>query len=473
MIVLPPRFMEQMSRQLGAEAEAFFRSYEAPRKSGLRLNRLKIPQGHPIEETLIARFGLTAVPWCEDGYFFEDTVRPGKHPFHAAGLYYIQEPSAMIAVELLDPQPGELVLDLAAAPGGKTTQIASRMSGRGLLVANEIHPARAKILSENVERLGIANALVLQASPDQLSPVFAGMFDRVLLDAPCSGEGMFRKDPEAIAEWSPEAVRACAIRQRDILPHAAAMLKPGGKMVYSTCTFNTLENEETVRWFLAAHPEFELLKEERIWPHRDEGEGHYAALLRKKEGAGAGTSETAICSPVQAGTGRPRRRDQTRPAAKSRGQSPLRLEAAAMQAFEAFAAQDLPGLRLAEGGQPLLFGESLFWLPPDIERLGGAERLRGLKVLRPGHHLGDLRARGRFEPNHALAMAVSADAARLVLALDPDSPEVAAYLRGETLPAPAGAQGWGVAAVEGFPLGWIKASAGQYKNHRPKGLRLI
>jgi NOL1/NOP2/sun family putative RNA methylase len=459
MIALPPMFMEQMAGQLGAEAEAFFRSYDAPRKSGLRLNRLKIPEGHPMQEALIARFGLSPVPWCQDGYYYAETVRPGKHPFHAAGLYYIQEPSAMIAAELLDPQPGELVLDLAAAPGGKTTQLASKMAGKGLLVANEIHPARAKILSENVERLGIANALVVQASPDQLSPVFAETFDRVLLDAPCSGEGMFRKDPEAIAEWSPEAVKACAARQRDILPHAAAMLKPGGTMVYSTCTFNTLENEETVRWFLDAHPEFELLREERLWPHQDESEGHYAALLRKKTGA-ASVSASACAT-------------ESRPPAKSRNRHLPRQETSALDAYETFAAQDLPGFRLPEGGQPLLFGESLFWLPAEIELLGGAGKLRGLKVLRPGLHLGDMRARGRFEPNHALAMTVTANAARLVMELDPDGPETAAYLRGETLPAPADAKGWGIAAAGGFPLGWVKASGGQYKNHRPKGLRIM
>jgi len=449
MYALPPLFVEQMKEQLGAEAEAFFRSYEEPRQSALRLNRLKLPEGHPMRKTLAALFGLRPVPWCEDGYFYADSVRPGKHPFHYAGLYYIQEPSAMRAAEVLDPQPGEVVLDLAAAPGGKTTQIAAKMRGQGLLVANEILPDRAKVLSENVERLGIANALVLQASPAQLSAAFAGKFDRVLLDAPCSGEGMFRKDPDIIPQWTPRAVRFCAARQRDILPHAAALLKPGGKLVYSTCTFNTLENEENIRWFLEAHPDFELLKEERLWPHRGEGEGHYIALLAKKASAGE-TAYTAF-----------RSKPLSRP------------EAGAMQAFEAFAAQDLPGFRLPEGGQPLLFGESLFWLPREIERLGGAKSLRGLRVLRPGLQLGDVRARGRFEPHHALAMAASADDARLVVPLSPEGPEVAAYLRGETLPPPADARGWGIAAVAGFPLGWVKASGGLYKNHRPKGLRVL
>ncbi|WP_276352693.1 RsmB/NOP family class I SAM-dependent RNA methyltransferase [Cohnella caldifontis] len=458
---LPPSFVERISIQLGEEADAFFRSYEAPRSYGLRLNRLKLPPGHPSIRSLEERFGLTPVPWCGDGYFYEESQRPGRHVYHTAGLYYIQEPSAMIAAELLDPQPGDAVLDLAAAPGGKTTQIAAKLGGEGLLVANEIHPGRAKILAENVERLGIPNAVVTQSTPQELSKRFPETFDRVLLDAPCSGEGMFRKDPEAVREWSPEAVEACALRQREILPHAAAMLREGGTLVYSTCTFNTRENEETVACFLDRCPEFRLLREERMWPQLGQGEGHYAALLRKEGGPSAveRSGRHASIGP-----------DRTASSRKDRTKSP---EIAALQAYETFAEEWLPGFQLPVLGRPLLFGDALYWLPVMPGRFEGPETLRGLKVPRPGLHLGDLRAGGRFEPDHALAMAVPASAARNVADCAADSPEAAAYLRGETLPAPIGVKGWGIAAVDGFPLGWVKASDGQYKNRRPKGLRLV
>lgn len=453
---LPPAFAKRMSEQLGPEADAFFRCYEADRSFGLRINRLKLPKDHPLNDTLRVRFGLKPVPWCEAGYFYEESVRPGRHVYHAAGLYYIQEPSAMIAAELLNPLPGETVLDLAAAPGGKTSQIAAKLGGKGLLVANEIHPARARILAENVERLGIPNAVVLQAAPQELSPRFPETFDRVMLDAPCSGEGMFRKDPEAVREWSPDAVETCAARQRDILPHAAAMLKAGGTLVYSTCTFNTLENEDTIAWFLSRHPEFRLVREERLWPQLGQGEGHYAALLRKEESVRSGGVRTAA-SPGGGG------------ARRAKGKAP---ETAALQAYESFAEAWLPGFRLPERGSPLLFGEALYWLPASPGRFEGAEALRGLKSPRPGLRLGDFRRGGRFEPDHALAMAAAASDARFTADCGADSPEAAAYLRGETLPAASGVKGWGLAAVDGFPLGWVKASEGQYKNRRPKGLRI-
>ncbi|MBW5445116.1 RNA methyltransferase [Cohnella sp. CFH 77786] len=459
MPVLPPDFVRNMTRLLGGETDRFLRSYDEPRSYGLRLNRLKLDERHSLIPALTGLFGLRPVPWCPDGYFYEASARPGRHIYHAAGLYYIQEPSAMIAAELLDPVPGETVLDLAAAPGGKTTQLAAKLRGEGLLVANEIHPARAKILSENVERLGIPNAIVTQAAPQELSARYPETFDRVLLDAPCSGEGMFRKDPEAIAEWSEEAVETCAQRQRDILPHAAAMLKPGGTLVYSTCTFNTLENEETVADFLQRFPEFRLLREERMWPHLGQGEGHYAALLRKDD-----VSQEQGRRPA----GMPARREGGKPR-KGKGAEPP--EASALSSYVAFAQESLPGFRLPPHGQPLVFGDALFWLPVPPGSAVTPASLRGLKVPRPGLHLGDIRSGGRFEPNHSLAMAIPAEAARFAADFPAGSAEAAAYWHGESLPAPPGAKGWGLAAVDGFPLGWVKASDGQCKNRLPKGLR--
>ncbi len=466
MTALPRAFIERMCNMLGDEAESFFRSYEEPRTYGLRLNRLKLDAQPTVRERLVSTFGLQPLPWCKDGYRYRESERPGRHLYHAAGLYYIQEPSAMIAAELLDARPGETVLDLAAAPGGKTTQLAASMQGQGLLVANEIHPGRAKILSENIERLGIVNALVTQATPQALSARFPERFDRVLLDAPCSGEGMFRKDPAAIAEWSSEAVEACAARQRDILPHAAAMLKPGGVLVYSTCTFNTTENEDTISDFLTRYPSFRLVKEERMWPHLGQGEGHYAALLRKEGDAPlpAAASESDRRA-SRASFKRSRSKDGTGSMSGSSAES-------LMKWYEAFACLDLPAFRLPEQGHALSFGDALYWMPATSEMPIALEELRGLRVLRLGLRLGELRGGSRFEPDHALAMAAASTDARLAASWSAESAEAAAYCRGEALPAPAGAKGWGIAAVDGFSLGWFKASNGQYKNHRPKGLRL-
>jgi len=451
---LPDAFVALMREQLGAAADAFFASYGRPRHYGLRLNSLKLAADHPLRQELVRLFDLRPVPWCPDGYYCAEDARPGKHPFHAAGLYYIQEPSAMLPAELLGVQPGDLVLDLAAAPGGKTAQIAARLDGQGVLVANDPHPARVKVLAENVERLGIGNAIITNASPETLRSRFPETFDRILVDAPCTGEGMFRKEPETVLEWSPERVRATAALQRRILRDAAAMLKPGGRLVYSTCTFNREENEETIAAFLAEHPEFRLLKEERLWPHLHQGEGHYAALLGKGEEAAA----------------------EHRPArSRGRGRSgkrggPDRSAADALDGFLRFAAEALPGYRLPESGTPVLFGESLYWMPQsETDGLDAAD-LPGLRVLRPGLHLGQWR-KGRFEPAHALALACRGEMAAWTLDLPSDDPAIARYFRGESLPAPDGRKGWGLLTVGGWPLGWLKAADGQLKNRLPKGLR--
>lgn len=453
MPTLPQPYIEQISAQLGDETEAFIRSMTAPRAYGLRINPLKLAEDD--SRRLIDVFGLQPVPWCGSGYTYDAARRPGRHPYHQAGLYYIQEPSAMIAAELLDPRPGEVVLDLAAAPGGKTTQIAAKLGGRGLLVANEIHPGRARILAENVERLGIANAVVVQATPDQLASRLPHAFDRIMLDAPCSGEGMFRKEPEAIGEWSPAAVAMCAARQRDILPAAAAMLKPGGRLVYSTCTFNRTENEETVQWFLERRPEFSLLGITRLWPQRGEGEGHFAAVLQKAGGAAAETERV---------------RPAKRKGAPAHGGGEGSAKAALKQYLD-FAERALPGFALPADGVPLLFGDALHWYPQPPGSPLPAASLDGLRTLRPGLHLGDCR-KGRFEPAHALALAARAAQAALIADYDADDAAVTAYLRGEALPGPADAKGWGLLCADGHPLGWFKASAGQLKNHYPKGLRL-
>jgi len=459
---LPSTYIDRIAALLGEEASDFLRSMDAPRAFGLRINTLKLDPSAdgPAMRELNRAFKLKPVPWCAIGFAYDGETRPGKHPYHHAGLYYIQEPSAMVAAELLDPQPGDIVLDLAAAPGGKTTQIAAKLGGRGLLVANEIHPARARILSENVERLGIPNAVVVQSAPGELARRLPGAFDKIMLDAPCSGEGMFRKDPAARAEWSPEAVAMCAARQRDILPDAAAMLRPGGRLVYSTCTFNREENEETIDWFLNAYPAFRLVAMRRMWPHRGEGEGHFAAVLEKKS-----EPSPALANPS----------DRNSPKRPAKSGKPSRSDAAgpiaALKLYESFAAQALPGFRLPADGVPLLFGESLYWYPQPAGSPLPSDALGGLRTLRPGLHLGDIR-KGRFEPSHALALAARADQAALTRNYAANDAAVTAYLRGEALAdEDADAKGWGLLCADGYPLGWFKASGGQLKNHYPKGLR--
>ncbi|MCI8599907.1 MAG: RsmB/NOP family class I SAM-dependent RNA methyltransferase, partial [Lachnospiraceae bacterium] len=254
-MTLPQEFQKKMQKLLGEEYGQFLESYQREPLQALRVNTLKMP----VEEfQSISPFSLRPVPWASEGFYYEKVDRPGKHPYHEAGLYYIQEPSAMAVGALALPKPGERVLDLCAAPGGKTTHLASAMKGQGLLISNEIHSARAKILSTNVERMGIPNAIVTNETPESLAGRFPGFFDRIVVDAPCSGEGMFQKEEQAILQWSPENVSMCAGRQQAILEEAAKMLRPGGSLVYSTCTFAPEENEGTVSTFLKKHSEFSI-----------------------------------------------------------------------------------------------------------------------------------------------------------------------------------------------------------------------
>ncbi len=437
-----------------SESADFFLSYRQQRAFGLRVNSLKI-----TPETLAKQSGfhLKSIPFCPSGFYYEETDKPGKHPYHQAGLYYIQEPSAMFVAEQIGARPGEKVLDLCAAPGGKSAQIAAAMNNEGLLVANEVYPKRARALSENIERMGITNTLVTNETPERLADYFPGYFNRILVDAPCSGEGMFRKDPQAVHYWSTAHVRKCAALQSKILDYAYRMLAAGGILVYSTCTFSPEENEQMIDGLLAKYPDLELLPVEkkngiengrpewtesqnsligrtaRLWPHRLAGEGHFAAKLQKYE-----TVQT-----VQKG--------RTAKSAKETLLKDYRL-------FESEA--------LAEKLNGIFFfaGKQLFLLP------GGCPDLDGLNVIRAGLHLGEQKKK-RFEPNHALALALPAQAFRSTIAMTSKNGDWEAYLRGETLPAPAGFKGWAAVLIDGFPLGWVKAAGGLLKNYYPKGLR--
>ena len=274
--MLPSKFTNRMKFMLGQECDAFLVSFECVRSKALRINPCKLQGGREDAYSKLP-FETKKILWEENGFVYKDEDEPGKHPLHMAGLYYIQEPSAMSPAAYLDPKPGQRVLDLCAAPGGKSTQIAGRMQGRGILVSNEINAGRAKILSENIERMGIGNAMVLNETPQNLSARFEGWFDRILIDAPCSGEGMFRKNEDAVTNWSPENVRLCADRQDEILDNAASMLAPSGRLVYSTCTFAPDEDEGTIYRFLLRHPEFRVV-EVPLYEGMDHGNPSWALI---------------------------------------------------------------------------------------------------------------------------------------------------------------------------------------------------
>ncbi len=472
---LPAEFEERMKGLLGEEYPAFRESYEKGPYQALRVNSCRID---PEKFVRLSPFALRPVPWAKDGFYYGSSDRPGKHPWHEAGLYYIQEPSAMAVAALACAKPGERVLDLCAAPGGKTTQLAASMKGEGLLVSNEIHPGRAKILSSNVERMGIPGAVVTNETPKRLAERFPAFFDRIVVDAPCSGEGMFRKEEQALLQWSSGNVAMCAARQQEILEEAARMLCPGGILVYSTCTFAPEEDEGSVASFLDRHPDFAIEKVKgyegfapgrpewaasgsetgraelsdtfRLWPHRLKGEGHYAAVLRK-EGRREGHSESARRGSAHSAQG------------KGKG----RLASAETEAFRLYQEFARESLKKTPEGIPVLFGEQLYLLPCALD-------LRGLKVLRAGLQLGTVR-KGRFEPAHALSHALRAEDARQSVNLAEDSQEVWAYLRGESLELQEGGQdkkGWALVLAGGFPLGWGKFAGGMLKNHYPKGLRV-
>ena len=559
--MLPEQFTNRMKELLKEEYEDFAACYGNDHAHSLRINPLKgtkeqydqtsvFNQREPLKEQ---------VAWEENGFYYEDSLQPGKHPFHEAGVYYIQEASAMAPAAICkrtDPDFvnfedaektgtendtegqrekknsddfrffGERILDLCAAPGGKSTQMAAAMAGRGILFSNEIHPARARILSENIERMGIVNDIVLNHDPKVLAERFPSYFHRILVDAPCSGEGMFRKNEEAVEQWSLENVKLCAGRQEEILECAYTMLMRGGILVYSTCTFAPEEDEEMMAHFLAKHPDMKLLpvplaggmepglvrqealmkllqnqgqskkettydmeerfrkefqKTVRLWPHKVNGEGHFAALLQKE-----GTS----CPEVNG-------REMNRDLISNMGEAPFVMRSAshsrdydrkkmkkgssfqkgkdkksqsvsnqmteAIAAFEQFEAQTLKSSwrEGKERASYLTFGDQLYLVPE------GTPDLHGLKVLRPGLHLGTFK-KDRFEPSHALALSLKSKDVKDTIDLSVE--DAIKYIEGYTFSA-ENRKGWCLVTVEGYSLGFGKAAGGSLKNHYPKGLR--
>lgn len=457
---LPEKFTEKMRGLLQEEYEAFLESYEQGRNFGLRVNTAKIS----VEEfQKIAPFHLRPIPWVKNGFYYEEQDRPARHPFYYAGLYYLQEPSAMTPASRLEVKHGDKVLDLCAAPGGKATELGAKLEGDGLLVANDISASRARALLKNIEVFGIDNVFLINEVPSKISEQFEEFFDKILVDAPCSGEGMFRKDPDVAKVWSEEKPLECARQQKEIIMQAAKMLAPGGKLLYSTCTFSPEENEGVIQYLLDQREDFSLEEIEgyegfscgrpdwisggceqlkkcvRIWPHKMAGEGHFMALLKK-----AGTPG-----------------EQSTPKRKK-----MLLAKEEKKVLEEF---------FRDVSKPFDFDqieirkEQVY----QVTKLLGERR--GIPFLRNGLYLGEMK-KGRFEPSQSLAMALKKEEYDSVLDFHFDDARVEKYLRGETIETEdvesKRKKGWQLVCVDGYPLGWGKLVNGVLKNKYHSGWRM-
>ena len=458
---LPGEFLDAMRKLMDrAEFEQFVHSLDLENYQGLRVNTLKVGTDKFVK---MAPFNLEPVPWCAGGFYFTGECNPGKHPYYHAGLYYIQEPSAMLPAEVLGAKPGERVLDLCAAPGGKTIRLATAMKGKGLLVSNDNSSKRAKALVRNIELSGARNTVVTVEDYRVLSDRFKGYFDRILVDAPCSGEGMFRKNGAAVKSWDTYKNESCSHLQYDMLLHADIMLKPGGHIVYSTCTFSPLENECVIARFLEnrrgytlvdipkvdaiepGRPEWSLTEQNtidagllrktaRLWPHRVKGEGHFVALLRKEDTS----MERAPVPPFKRGT-------QTKP--------------------PEFAAFEKENLKTNFEGRFVQTGTGIYLAPeemPDLE---------GLNVAKIGLYLGHVK-NGRFQPSHSLVLSLKKDDLENTLDMPAESTEIFRYLRGETLFSSC-PDGLLAVCVDGFPVGWAKQTGAMLKNLYPAAWRKL
>lgn len=507
---LPEKFTERMRENLGDEFDAFISCYDRPRRRGLRVNTMKIT---PQEFAEKAPFPVKKIPWVDNGFFYPDDVMPAQHPWYAAGVYYLQEPSAMTPASRLPVREGDRVLDLCAAPGGKSTELAARLHGTGVLVANDVSLSRARALLRNLELFGTERMLVTCETPENLAEVFPGYFDKILVDAPCSGEGMFRKSQAVLDAWSPERTAECSRTQRQILQSAWQMLRPGGLMMYSTCTFSPEEDEQVIGWFLREYPDMELQPVEpyyggfrpgrpewadgneelrktvRIWPHIMEGEGHFLALMKKAGGENcAACEDTGHTDSVyrdpgsnafgsrDSGYGDSRsndtdsidsvfrdRRNKDRRKKKDRGMGPARGgqkrntpdtaqdDRKYMEDF--FRGTEIQTEKIVRYGDRAYLAQEL----PD--------GVRKLNFLRNGLYAGEWK-KGRFEPSQPLALALHDYPS--VLDLSSTDDRVDRYLRGETLirdPEKDGTgSGWTLVRVDGFGLGWAKTAGNTVKN---------
>ncbi len=471
---LPAEFETKMQGLLGAEYPDYLACLSKPRYYGLRVNTNKISVPDFLK---ISPFPLTPIPWIENGFYYDgETVFPSRHPYYYAGLYYLQEPSAMTPADRLPVSPGDRVLDVCAAPGGKATALGGKLSGTGLLAANDISYSRSKGLLKNLELFGIPNMLVTSEEPGKLAGCFPSYFDKILIDAPCSGEGMFRKDSKMIRAWQEHGPDSFIPLQRSILRQSAKMLRPGGLLLYSTCTFDRREDEGMIEEFLSDHGDFSLVPMKpyegftpgipdpdtaadqpirqamRIFPHKMNGEGHFLALLRKKEDPPTGP-DTETASGIGAG------KDAR---AKKRKPHPGRLPEECTRFLEQISwKMDPERFRF--------INDRLYYIPE------GLPQVQGLRVLRTGLLMGEQK-KGRFEPSQALAMALRADEYSRVISLPCDDERVLRYLKGETLSvsdqvSPADA-GWYLFCVDGYPLGFGKLTKGTLKNKYLPGWRI-
>lgn len=479
---LPIEFEKKMKAFLGDEWEEFLYSYDNNRFQALRFNTLKVGKNKSVEEEIAGIMDKLCIPmdkkvtWANDAYYYDEEKRPGKHPYHEMGLYYIQEPSAMSAAALLAPKPGMRVLDLCAAPGGKSTQLATYLGDSGLLVSNEINTQRSRILSQNIERMGIKNAIVTNEDSFVLASHFPSFFNAIQVDAPCSGEGMFRKLPEAVNEWSPQNVEICAARQKEILDNAATMLKAGGTIVYSTCTFSQEENEDVIEHFLESHSDFTLEEMERFWPHKVDGEGHFVAKLVRRGSVNEFDADYEVCEEncnkvEDTGLKADKKTKKNKNNKNRKNETKTALTKENMKLLSEFLDETVSEDMAAwiKNARLVMFGEQLYRLP-DME-----VDIKGLKVQRAGLHIGEFKKQ-RFEPSHSLALALKQSDAQNVVKLTCDDPQTTGFFNGQSVmlsdvQAAECKKGWALVCVDGYPAGWGKVNGTQVKNHYPKGLR--
>jgi NOL1/NOP2/sun family putative RNA methylase len=443
-----------MKELLKDDYDKYIASFDEERFYGLRVNNLKIDTE---DFNKISSFHLDKIHWISNGYYYAKEDLPSKHPYYYAGLYYLQEPSAMTPAELFNIEPYDKVLDLCAAPGGKSTELGAKLKGTGVLVSNDISASRAKSLLKNIELAGISNSMVLSETPEKLSGYFPEYFDKILVDAPCSGEGMFRKDNSMIKNWSDDSVEYYSSIQKSILPFAAKMLRPGGYIMYSTCTFSPSENEKIIGQFLDEHKDFELIKlpdfagfdrgktewsisdeynlskTVRLWPHKIKGEGHFVALLYKKET----TTE------------------------KKYVEYNITTREKEYSVFSDFEKEYL-NIKFDRSRLEVI-NDKLYYMPQ------GIPRLKGLRLLRTGLYLGDIK-KNRFEPSQAFACSLTKEQFKNTIDLDIRDDNVIRYLKGETLQVD-GASGWNLICVQGFPLGFGKKANKLLKNKYYPGWR--
>ena len=463
---LPEKFCKEMQRMLGEEYEDYLASMQAGRKYGLRVNTAKIS----VEDFLkISPFELTPIPYISNGFFYDEKEQPSKHPYYFAGLYYLQDPSAMTPASRLPIEEGDVVLDLCAAPGGKATELAAKLHGTGLLIANDISSKRAKALLKNMELFGVENSFIVTEYPAKLAGYFNGFFDKILIDAPCSGEGMFRKEPSMVKAWEQNGPEFYSKLQKEILEQALPMLKEGGMLLYSTCTFSPLEDEGSVEYLLSLDPSLHLVEMEgysgfvkgqpewvdssnrslekciRMFPHKLDGEGHFLALLQKGEAVSKKVSGFAE---------------------KRKG-----LKGEEKKLFEDFS-QNMN--RIFDETRLESKNGMVYYMPRELPEM------KGIRFLRSGLFMGEMKKK-RFEPSQSLAMALKKEDYKKRIHFDATGDEVFRYLKGETIPLKpelivdegTKSGGWYLVCVENFPLGWGKVAGLTLKNKYHQGWRLL